>query len=119
MKRKSRCRKSGIVSAKPGKNAGSQVGAFKTLKQAKQCADQYAGYRVYNTSGKKVYVSLKLPYKVQVKTGTIPVRSGPAKTYRRVKQISKGVFEITEEKNGFGKLKSGAGWIYLKKVERV
>lgn len=41
------------------------------------------------------------------------------KTYRRVKQISKGVFEITEEKNGFGKLKSGAGWIYLKKVERV
>ena len=104
---------------KTWKNAGSQVGAFKTLKQAKQCADQYAGYRVYNTSGKKVYVSLKLPYKVQVKTGTIPVRSGPAKTYRRVKQISKGVFEITEEKNGFGKLKSGAGWIYLKKVERV
>mgnify|MGYP000739033150 CR=1 FL=1 len=99
MKRKSRCRKSGIVSAKTWKNAGSQVGAFKTLKQAKQCADQYAGYRVYNTSGKKVYVSLKLPYKVQVKTGTIPVRSGPAKTYRRVKQISKGVFEITEEKN--------------------
>lgn len=83
---------------KTWKNAGSQVGAFKTLKQAKQCADQYAGYRVYNTSGKKVYVSLKLPYKVQVKTGTIPVRSGPAKTYRRVKQISKGVFEITEEK---------------------
>ena len=80
---------------KTWKNAGSQVGAFKTLKQAKQCADQYAGYRVYNTSGKKVYVSLKLPYKVQVKTGTIPVRSGPAKTYRRVKQISKGVFEIT------------------------
>lgn len=104
---------------KTWKNAGSQVGAFKTLKQAKQCADQYAGYRVYNTSGKKVYVSLKLPYKVQVKTGTIPVRSEPAKTYRRVKQISKGVFEITEEKNGFGKLKSGAGWIYLKKVERV
>ena len=104
---------------KTWKNAGSQVGAFKTLKQAKQCADQYAGYRVYKTSGKKVYVSLKLPYKVQVKTGTIPVRSGPAKTYRRVKQISKGVFEITEEKNGFGKLKSGAGWIYLKKVERV
>ena len=28
---------------KTWKNAGSQVGAFKTLKQAKQCADQYAG----------------------------------------------------------------------------
>lgn len=30
-------------------------------------ADQYVGYRVYNTSGKKVYVSVKLPYRVQVK----------------------------------------------------
>ena len=82
-------------------------------------ADQYVGYRVYNTSGKKVYVSVKLPYRVQVKTGSIPVRKGPAKTCRSVKRISGGTFEITEEKNGFGKLKSGAGWIYLKKVKRV
>ena len=48
-------------------------------------ADQYVGYRVYNTSGKKVYVSVKLPYRVQVKTGSIPVRKGPAKTCRSVK----------------------------------
>ena len=27
--------------------------------------------------------------------------------------------ETKEEKNGFGKLKSSAGWVYLKKVERV
>ena len=86
---------------KTWKNADSQVGAFKTLKQAKQCANQYVGYRVYNTSGKKVYVSAKLPYRVQVKTGSIPVRKGPTKTCRSMKQISKGTFEITEEKNGF------------------
>ena len=61
-------------------------------------ADQYVGDRVYNTSGKKVYVSVKLPYRVQVKTGSIPVRKGPAKTCRSMKQISKGTFEITEEK---------------------
>ena len=52
-------------------------------------ADQYVGYPV------------KLPYRVQVKTGSIPVRKGPAKTCRSMKQISKGTFEITEEKNGF------------------
>lgn len=61
-------------------------------------ADQYVGYRVYNTSGKKVYVSVKLPYRVQVKTGSILVRKGPAKTCRSMKQISKGTFEIIEEK---------------------
>lgn len=83
---------------KTWKNADSQVWAFKTLKQAKQCANQYVGYRVYNTSGKKVYVSAKLPYRVQVKTGSIPVRKGPTKTCRSMKQISKGTFEITEEK---------------------
>jgi hypothetical protein len=26
---------------------------------------------------------------------------------------------IAEEKNGFGRLKNGSGWVYLKKVERV
>ena len=47
---------------KTWKNASSQIGAFQTLKKAKQCADQHAGYHVYNDAGKKVYASVKLPY---------------------------------------------------------
>ena len=104
---------------KTWKNADSQVGAFQTLKKAKQCADQHAGYHVYNDAGKKVYTSSKIPYKVQPKNNNVPIRTGPAKTYRRVKKIQTGTYVITEEKNGFGRLKNGSGWVYLKKVERV
>lgn len=49
---------------KTWKNASSQIGAFQTIKKAKRCADQHAGYHVYNDAGKKVYASVKLPYKV-------------------------------------------------------
>ena len=105
---------------KTWKNAGSQVGAFQTRKKAKQCADQHAGYHVYNDAGKKVYTSSKLPYKVQPKTANVPIRTGPAKTYSAARTFLKpGKYVITEEKNGFGRLKNGSGWVYLKKVERV
>ena len=101
-------------------NASSQIGAFHTLKKAKQCADQHAGYHVYNDAGKKVYTSAKLPYNVRPKTTNVPIRTGPAKTYSAARTfLQPGKYEIVEEKNGFGKLKSGAGWVYLKKVERV
>ena len=90
------------------------------MKKAKQCADQHTGYHVYNDAGKKVYTSAKLPYNVRPKTANVPIRTGPAKTYSAARTfLQPGKYVITEEKNGFGKLKSGAGWVYLKKVERV
>ena len=105
---------------KTWKNASSQIGAFKTMKKAKQCADQHTGYHVYNDAGKKVYTSAKLPYNVRPKTTNVPIRTEPAKTYSAARTfLQPGKYEIVEEKNGFGKLKSGAGWVYLKKVERV
>ena len=105
---------------KTWKNVSSQIGAFKTLKKAKQCADQHAGYHVYNDTGKKVYTSAKLPYKVRPKTTNVPIRTGPAKTYSAARTfLQSGKYEIVEEKNGFGRLKNGSGWVYLKKVERV
>lgn len=104
---------------KTWKNEKSQLGAFHTLKKAKQCADQHTGYHVYNDAGKKVYTSSKIPYKVQPKSSNVPIRTGPAKTYSRVKKLQPGKYVITEEKNGFGRLKNGSGWVYLKKVTRV
>ena len=97
---------------KTWKNASSQIGAFQTIKKAKQCADQHAGYHVYNDAGKKVYTSSKLPYKVQPKTANVPIRTGPAKTYSAARTFLKpGKYVITEEKNGFGRLKNGSGWV--------
>ena len=105
---------------KTWKNEKSQLGAFHTLKKAKQCADQHTGYHVYNDAGKKVYTSSKIPYKVQPKSSNVPIRTGPAKTYSAARTfLQSGKYEIVEEKNGFGRLKNGSGWVYLKKVERV
>ena len=49
----------------------------------------------------------------KVKATNAEVYSEPATT-----RIN-GVFTIIEEKNGFGKLKSGAGWIKLSEVKKV
>lgn len=55
-----------------------------------------------------------VPYKVQI-TAEVDVYSAPA-----VSQVkTKGVYTITEEKNGYGKLKSGVGWIKLSEVKKL
>ena len=102
---------------KSWKDTKSQIGAFHSLAKAKQCADQHAGYSVFDENGKKLYT--KVPHKIRVTKTNVPIRTGPAKSYSRVMVCPVGVYEIVEEKNGFGRLKSGAGWVYLKKVVRV
>lgn len=54
------------------------------------------------------------PFTVKVLIADLNIRKGPGMTYAVTgKFTGKGIFTITEEKNGWGKLKSGAGWIYL------
>lgn len=53
-------------------------------------------------------------FKVKVKAGSLRIRKGPGTTYDVVDYINDhGVYRIVETKNGFGKLKSGAGWISM------
>ena len=48
------------------------------------------------------------------------VRSGPGTDYKIVMAVGyNGAYTIMEEKNGWGKLKSGIGWICLKYTERI
>ena len=55
------------------------------------------------------------PVTVKVTTSALNIRSGPGKEYKDVGTITdKGAYTIVEVKNGWGKLKSGAGWISLK-----
>jgi len=59
-------------------------------------------------------------YKVQVTASVLNIRSGPGVSYGIVGQIrDKGVYTIVETKNGWGRLKSGAGWISLYYTKRV
>ncbi len=58
--------------------------------------------------------------KPSVKPKSLTVKAMGAAVYSAppVTQIS-GVYTITEEQNGYGKLKSGAGWIKLAEVKRL
>ena len=59
-------------------------------------------------------------YKVRITAGTLNVRAGAGTSYKVTTTVKKGgIYTITAEQNGWGKLKSGAGWISLKYTERV
>jgi hypothetical protein len=53
------------------------------------------------------------PYTIKI-TGDTDVYSAPA-----TMTLKNGIFTIVEEKNGYGKLKSGAGWVKLSNVKKV
>lgn len=59
-------------------------------------------------------------YLVKVTANNLNVRKGPGASYDISATVKKGdVFTITETKNGWGKLKSGAGWISLGYTEKL
>ena len=59
-------------------------------------------------------------YLVKVTANALNIRKGPGTNYGTNGTITnKGTYTITETQNGFGKLKSGAGWICLNYTKRV
>lgn len=60
------------------------------------------------------------PYLVKVTAKALNYRSGPGTNYKINGTIrDKGIYTIVEESNGWGKLKSGAGWINLSYTKKV
>lgn len=54
------------------------------------------------------------PYMVKVSVPDLNIRKGPGTNYDATGHVTgKGVFTVVEVSNGWGKLKSGAGWISL------
>jgi len=54
------------------------------------------------------------PYTVKVTANVLNIRKGAGTNHAVVGTIKdKGVYTIVEEKSGWGRLKSGAGWISL------
>ena len=114
-------------------DAKSQIGAYSSLTNAKLACDKAgAEYSVFNSAGKKVYPdsvvespkpatpapaptpTKKLPRLVCITGSVVNVRTGAGLNYKVRTQVRKNeVYTIIEEQNGWGKLKSGAGWICL------
>ena len=115
---------------KTWKYVKSQKGAFDDLSNAKKCADENKGYSVFDENGKAVYTSKTTnttsSFKVQISISDLNIRKGPGTNYATTgKFTGKGVFTIVETKQGtgsakgWGKLKSGAGWIALDYATRI
>lgn len=88
------------------------------MKNAKNaCKD---GYFVFDENGNKVYPVASQDYRVKVMVDALNIRSGPGTQYKINGCVRDyGVYTITETKNGFGKLKSGAGWICLDYTAKI
>lgn len=98
-------------------NAESQLGAYEVLDNAKKVVSENLGYAVYDWNGVEIYRST---YLVRVTTDVLNIRSGPGTSYGIAGQIKdRGVYTIISEENGFGKLKSGAGWISLSYTNKL
>ncbi len=75
---------------------------------------------VTKVESKKETAPASTPRQVKISIPDLNIRKGPGATYAKTgKYTGKGVFTIIEEKNGWGKLKSGAGWICLSYTERI
>lgn len=112
-------------------DAKSQKGAFKSLSNAKKCAEDNPGYSVFDESGKALYTSAASfkPYLVKVEVSDLNIRKGPGTDCAKTgKYTGKGVFTIVEEANGTGASKWGLlksyqknrdGWISLDYARKV
>lgn len=112
----------------------SQKGAYKILSNAKKCADANPGYSVFDVNGVIIYTpkttttepATAVPFLVTVNITDLNIRKGPGTAYDCTGQFTGiGVFTILEVKSGkgstvgWGRLKSGAGWISLDYVTRI
>jgi hypothetical protein len=108
-------------------DASSQKGAFKSLENAKKCADENPGHSVFDESGKAVYTKAAAfrPYLVRVSIPDLNIRKGPGTDKPKTGKVTGvGVFTIVGEADGkgasrWGKLKSNAGWISLDHASRI
>ena len=118
-------------------DAASQLGAYTVLENAKQMADKNPGYTVFDWNGKQVYpevaegaasgmTNVDCPFMVKVSIPDLNIRKGAGtNTAKTGAYTGVGVFTITQVKSGsgstlgWGKLKSGAGWISLDYCKRV
>ena len=62
----------------------------------------------------------QVPYLVKITANTLNIRNGAGTKYKVNKQVKRGdVYTIIQEKNGWGKLKSGAGWVCLDYANKI
>lgn len=122
---------------KSWEDAKSQLGAYSVFDNAKAMADKHPEYKVYDWNGRAVYgaevsggasgmTNADCPFMVKVSIDDLNIRKGAGTNAAKTGMYTGvGVFTIMEVKSGkgsdagWGRLKSGAGWISLDFCEKV
>ena len=97
------------------------------LANAKACADKNPGYYVFDPDGKAIYPEkTDTPFLVRVSISDLNIRKGPGTNYSTIGRYTGiGIFTIMEVRSGkgstagWGRLKSGIGWISLDFATRL
>ena len=111
-------------------DAPSQKGAFKSLENAKKCADEHPGHSVFDGSGKAVYTGAAFqPYLVRVSIPDLNIRKAPGTDQPKTGKVTGvGAFTIVDEADGKGASRWGLlksyesgrdGWVSLDHTSRV
>lgn len=116
-------------------DAKSQVGAYRILANAKKAADENPGFSVFDPDGVLIYSGATpepqrdtpdVPFLVRVDISDLNIRKGAGTDYAKTNRFTgRGVFTIVEVRSGagstagWGRLKSGAGWISLDYCTRL
>lgn len=100
---------------KTWKDSKSQIGAYKSLENAKK--NCRAGYTVFDWNGKAVYTKAAststTSFQVQVTADDLRIREEPNLDAKIVRCTGIGTFTIVKTSGDWGYLKSGAGWINI------
>ena len=56
-------------------------------------------------------------YVVYLPEHDFPLYHSPSKNSGVIRRVKRGLYTIVDEKNGFGKIKIGTGWVELSKVK--
>lgn len=113
-------------------DAASQIGAYRNFENAKNTCK--TGYTVFDSAGEPCYTPPSstgaqgefVPYTVRSACDVLNIRTGPGTGYTIAGQIrDKHLYTIVAESagqgsaKGWGRLKSGAGWVALDWVQKV
>lgn len=103
----------------------ASVGSEDLSEQQKAAADMNGDGKITASDARDILrkstgLSDNEPYTVKVTADALNIRKGAGINYSITGVIKdKGVYTIVEEKNGWGKLKSGAGWIKLAYTQKI
>lgn len=96
-------------------NAESRVGVTGQITGWIDVSDATAAAGSTSTPATQTFT----PYLVSITTSVLNVRKGPGTSYAITTTVRKGgVYTIVDEQDGWGKLKSGAGWIKLSYTQK-